>query len=571
MIVKNPWVGYLNRSYAAIKASVLARLKIAAPEVTDYSESNILIVIIGIFAGIGELLNYYIDSMAREGFLETAKKLISVHKIVRLINYRIRSSISSTVDLTFTSLGTDNLPQVVALGETITIPRDTQVTDSQGKSFLTTRVGYITEGLSAVSIPARQQSIVSLYSLATASGSADLAYNLPKEYDDRTLYVEVGGESWTLVENFGFSSPSAKHVTVEVDYTGQPYLLFGDGVNGAIPTAGALIRISFRTTLGLKGNLSARTLTTLVSNITIPSQNPIITKIDVVNINSSVGGVDVEGIERIRKSAPLSLRTLNRAVTRQDYIDVAKLAPSVDKADVKFSCGKQVTIYVSPIGGGIASNQMLADTQTFVEDRGIIGLPVEAKAAGETFIGAKINATAKFRINTNLAKKDIQNILVDGFSSEKSDINKPIRTSDIISLIDNLEKVDFLELVTIFAIPYARPVGHNRELIWERSLGEGCTQVLSWKIVWNGSNFVLYKGDAQIQTLLTNTSYTYLNILTVKILGIPAGIQSGDRWEFKTYPINKDILLDDYTMPRVSPDLSYITLTVKEQSFNGIL
>ncbi len=566
MIVKNPWVGYLNRSYSSIKSSVLSRLKISAPEISDYSESNILIVIVGIFAGIGEMLNYYIDAMAREGFLETARKLASVTKIVKLINYRIKSSISASVDLTFTTSG----ETVLTGGQSITIPQNTVVTDANGIGFLTTRAGYITEGLYSITIPARQQQIVNLFTAGTASGAANQAFSLPSSYDDRTLYVKVGNDSWDLKEHFGFSGPTDQHVIVGITTTGLPYFQFGDDVNGAIPTAGSVIQISYRTTNGLRGVLPAESITTLVSSITLPNG---ISSLDVTNVVGSTGGLDVEGIERIRKSAPLSLRTLERAVTLQDYTDIAKLSPSVDKAKVSFTCGKVVTIYVSPIGGGIASSQILSDTFDYMDTKKISGLNLVIKPTGETYIGLNLVVTAKFRVNTNLVEDDIKKVLIQAYSSEKSDINKPIRTSDIIALIDNLEKVDFLDLAYLYAIPYARPVSHTRELSWTRRPGYGSTQELSWQLLWNGTNFILYSGDTQIQTLTLNTEYVYPPtsgdncILRLTMLSVPGGAQAGDRWEFKTYGVNQDVVLNDYTVPRIHPSFTYIDLTVKEQSY----
>ena len=85
MALKNQWVGYISRSYLQIKNSVLQRLSEIVPEVTDHSESNILVIIIGIFSGIAEMLNYYIDNMARESFITTARRYSSVVKHTRLI------------------------------------------------------------------------------------------------------------------------------------------------------------------------------------------------------------------------------------------------------------------------------------------------------------------------------------------------------------------------------------------------------------------------------------------------------------------------------------------------------
>lgn len=573
MIVKNPWVGYLTRSYTTIKSSILTRLKVLAPEIKDYSESNILVILIGIFSGITEMLNYYIDCMARETFLETAKKLLSVLKIARLVNYRVKSNISASVDLTFILVDADGEPLQLASGELVTIPKDTEVTDSQGVQFLTSRVGYITEGLSSTIIPAKQQSIVSLHTLFTSSGAYDQVYILPSTYDDRTLYIEVNDVPWDLVENFGFSKSTDTHFIVGIDNDNLPYVQFGDGLNGAVPAGGATIKASYRTTLGIRGNLPALTITELVSNITIPTQVPAISELSVTNMNASSGGLAIEGIERIRKSVPLSLRTLDKAVTFQDHIDIAKLAPSVDKAMIQFSCGKEVTTYVSPVGGGIASSIILSETLTYIEQRSIIGLNHIVKAAGETYIGLDINATAKFRINTNLAKTDIEAALIDAYSSDKSDINKIVRTSDIIALIDNLDKVDFLDLVNIYAIPYARPINNSLELSWERTPLGGLIPslgVINWKLIWDGTNFRLYKGDKYIHTMVINTAYTYSNLLTLKILEVPTGIANGYRWDFKTYPMGVDIILNDYTMPRIHPALSYVNLVVNEQAFNAI-
>jgi hypothetical protein len=99
MALDNTWVGYLQRSYKSIKASILSRLEVLVPEVTDRSESNILVILIGAFAGLVEQLNYYIDNMARELYLPTARRYSSVVKIARLLDYRVMAKVGATVDL----------------------------------------------------------------------------------------------------------------------------------------------------------------------------------------------------------------------------------------------------------------------------------------------------------------------------------------------------------------------------------------------------------------------------------------------------------------------------------------
>ena len=100
MALKNQWVGYISRGYEQIKKSLLSRLGETNPEITDHSESNILVIIIDMFSGIGEQLNYYIDNMARESFISTARRYSSIVKLTRLIDYRIKAAIPASVDLT---------------------------------------------------------------------------------------------------------------------------------------------------------------------------------------------------------------------------------------------------------------------------------------------------------------------------------------------------------------------------------------------------------------------------------------------------------------------------------------
>lgn len=566
MKILNPWVGYLDRSFANVKSGIINALKSRAPEITDFSESNILIQIVSMFAGVAEMINYYVDNMARESFIATARKYESMVKLVALINYRIKASISSSVDITFSLKGEDGNEVVVEPGYEVEIPEGTIVSNGSGIEFMTTRAGIIKPGFYQVSLPARQRSIVPLSDLGTSTGVANQEFSLPQNFEDGTLYVQVSGETWDYKTTLGFSLPTSKHFTVVINPDGSPYLRFGDGIKGMIPTATAQISIAYRATLGPRGQVAANTLTNIVSTIDLPNQTTTIEEIVATNPLDSVGGLGIEDIETIRRLAPLSIRTLDRAVTEQDYMDLIKLAPSIDKAKVVVNCGKKVKIYVAPMGGGIASSGLLESVQEFMASRKMVTTTLDIQAAGETFIGLDVLATAKFRVNTNLVKRDIQRALIEAYSADSSEINKPIRISDIYALLDNLEKVDFLQLVNIYWVPYARPSGHDKQLNWTRKTLNGHPdQYITWTVSYNGSDFHLFKGGSFVKALAVGDPlYSHDNMLSIKINDVPAGVVNGNKWIFITSPNNRDLLLIDNTVPRVSPELEYINITVNE-------
>ena len=100
MGITNKWLNPYQRSYQQIKAKLVESLmgikdKDGNVMITDYSEGNILIIILSLFAAIAEVLHYYVDNVARETFLATARKYDSLVKQGNLVDYHTRSAIAA--------------------------------------------------------------------------------------------------------------------------------------------------------------------------------------------------------------------------------------------------------------------------------------------------------------------------------------------------------------------------------------------------------------------------------------------------------------------------------------------
>jgi hypothetical protein len=560
MPLQNPWVGYLNRSYIAIKQSILNRTKNNAPEITDHSESNPLVILIGMFAGIAEMLGYYIDNMAREAFVTTNRRFSSAVKNTKLIDYRIKACMPSSVDLTITLLDSSDNPYTLQPGEIETIPIGTKIKTNNGVQFITNEDLVLVAGEFASIVGAQQKVAVTNANVGTTDGSNNQKISLGTDYADGTCSLVINGDTYLLQDTLGRSGPLDKHFIVDIDTDGKAYITLGDNLNGFKPVTGKIVYATYATTRGSYGNQNPHTITSLLSVVNLNYAD----HISIDNPDASSGGVDYEDIERIKRSAPLSLRTLNRAVTRQDYIDLAKLAPGVDKANLFFDCGKEIEIYISPMGGGIAQVPLLQSTEQFLNAYKMVTTFISIKPAGETYIGLNLEATAKFRVDGVATKQDIENALSSAWSYVNSDVNKRVRFSDIIALIDNLDKVDFLNIHNLYQIPYARPNNGVYSLSWTRQVGLGSVSKNYWRILWNGTHMKLYKNNVFLSNILVGSPYTDPdNIITFLIhAAVP---QIGAEWLFTTYPYNEDIELDDYTIPIIN--LSDTTITVNEQRY----
>lgn len=128
---------------------------------------------------------------------------------------------------------------------------------------------------------------------------------------------------WQEVQDFHLSEPLDRHYLVDRQ-AGQ--VRFGDGRAGQVPPIGSRnVRITYRTGGGRAGNVAARTITTLVAGGKLIE--------NVTNFVPAAGGADAETPDALLERAPRSLRHRGRAVTVEDYEDLAKLAsPEVARA-----------------------------------------------------------------------------------------------------------------------------------------------------------------------------------------------------------------------------------------------
>lgn len=540
MALNNPWVGYIDRSYKQIRASVLTRLGAKVPELTDYSESNPLIIILGMFAGVAEMLNYYIDNMARESFISTCRRYSSAVKLVRLIDYRVKAAIPARADILMTI---DTIPTTAT-----TVPVGTVFQTANGILFTNTTEVVI--NALQTNIPVVQQEPQTDINLGVTTGVIDQIVNLPTNYVHNSLSLLVGADLWELKGTLAFSQPTDKHFVIEVSTLRIPYIRFGDNINGAVPPGGQTLLGDYMTTEGSEGNVDADTITEVVTNLVFTG----VSSIEVNNSLAAVAGTDVEDLIRIKRSAPLSLKTLDRAVTQDDYRSIALLAPGVDKAEVDYNCGKTVDIYVAPNGGGIASASFTDSVKDYFEDKRMVTTEVQVIPAGESYIYIDLEATAKFRISSIVAAQDIRDILIANYNYAASKVNRSIRISDITSLIDNLDRIDYVTIKDLFIKPYPRPRNHSNPLNLTTQIRNQTEEEVTWLVDFDGIKFRYFKDGNFMGNVtyreITGQAVNTINIGDIYTFSIGVGAyEIGNIWDFKTYKSNADQVLTGLAIP----------------------
>lgn len=136
-----------------------------------------------------------------------------------------------------------------------------------------------------------------------------------------TIRIWVDDQEWSPVDNFLNSISVSKHFRYETDQYGYVTIIFGDGINGAMPGTGVdNIRAEYRIGASNNGNVGADTIiinTAGIAQIT-----------NLRNPQPATGWIEEEGatdesLAKVKVSAPQILRTLSRAVATVDLETLA--------------------------------------------------------------------------------------------------------------------------------------------------------------------------------------------------------------------------------------------------------
>lgn len=593
MKLENPWVGYLDRGYRTIKTALVNRVKTLLPEMTDYSQSNIFMIILDYMAALTELLNYYVDVSARELYVYTAQHISSMIQLSRLIDYRIKARIPSTVRVTVQLLDQEGNPAEAT--QDIIFKGDNILLGSNGVPFRQMGDVVMRKGSNLVVLDL-EQSVKSATNpdeytnLGLIPEGKNPTLPLPSNYADGSGTIYIDGEQWDLVDTLGFSNPYDQVFVVEYVSEGLFVAKFGDGIRGAIPRAGAEAKLSYNITQGINGNLDSGTITDFKGTPNVEPSGALTNyTLNITNPNAATGGSDRETIEDMREHLGCSLRTLDRAVTFKDFIDIAKLCPGVDKVGADFSCETGISYYITPDKGGEANEFLLRELEDYVDMRKVLGVPVQAFPAGETQIYLSLTVWGKYGKRAQDIQLLVETALVNEYSYNNSDINRPIYTSDIIALVDNLDVVDHLTLDELYLLPYGRKAITTENPNAAQITFPGYidfkkennkyvpTENAYWALIISliknnraNMDIIITKNGAQVK-VFENVSVTpgadgYVtleyDVFVFKLILNNPGIQEGDSWEFQTYTNNIDIPVSDNSVPILK--VENISLTINE-------
>lgn len=450
MGINTPGFDFASRDYENIRRDLLNRATRVLPEWTDRDPGDFTMLLIDLWAYMGDVMHYYIDRAASEAFIDTASQKESVLALANLFDYtpKTKTAARTTVYISNSSSGSVTLPQgTVLIGEG-------ETTDYE---FFTTYEITIPPGEQGSVICHEGQVVTNETLVSNATGQIGQIYTINADNvipSTVEVYVYEDNETpirWTSFTNINLVPTGASGFSTYIDTEGKTRVVFGNRISGRVPPPGVRIAVNYQTTNGTDGNIGVNKIKAFKES------QPVGVTIDSSTL--AVGGSSGENLDTIKRSIKSTIRTQSRAVTLNDYVALAIQLPGIYKAVASYTpgtTGGSVSVNTIPylsdyyeyssntvtIDSDIAAN--VADTLQRLSMLGItVSAPTSVTVRPRTITGT-IYVTNGYVAPDVL--ESVKGVIDNLFAIENVEFGKDIRIGDLYRRIHAIEGVDYAEL-----------------------------------------------------------------------------------------------------------------------------
>lgn len=136
------------------------------------------------------------------------------------------------------------------------------------------------------------------------------------------LDVRVGdttSDAWTQILAIALANSEDKSYAVRYNSVGQATLIFGDGSTGQIPGNEQVIFVTLLVSSGSAGNVGIGAILDTLTGVADVDGVGVQKSVLMTNQDPANGGTDPETLDQIRQRIPAWVRTVDKAITKEDY------------------------------------------------------------------------------------------------------------------------------------------------------------------------------------------------------------------------------------------------------------
>jgi hypothetical protein len=267
---------------------------------------------------------------------------------------------------------------------------------------------------------------------------------------ESTLEVYVNDIRWHEAEHLSALQPADRRFITQTDDEGEVTVVFGDGQRGArLPTGVENVRTVYRTGIGKAGNVAE-------GQISLLATRPLALK-GVINPQPATGGAARETREEARQNAPLGVKVFDRLVSVRDYEDFARAFAGIGKASsTRLSDGRQQLVHLTiagvddiPIAGtSDLYRNLLQALRRFGDPQQPVRVDVRELIV--LIISAGVRLLPDYLWEP--VEREIRASVLETFSFEHRDLGQDALLSEVISAIQHVPGVSYVDVDTFGGI-----------------------------------------------------------------------------------------------------------------------
>ena len=432
-------------SFDAIKENLKTFLK-SKTEFQDYDfEGSNLSSLLDVLAYNTYMNSYYLNMIGSESFLDSSQIRGSVISHAKELNYLPRSRTSARALVTFNvNTGADQ-PSIVIIPENYTVRA---VVDNINMDFSTNEALVLTANngtYASEQVYVYEGRVVTEYFEKDSNSRFILNSDNVDTNSVKVTVIKSSLDSsntvYTKADNLYGLSPSSEVYFIQGYGDNQYEVVFSDGVLGKALTNGNIVKIKYRSTNGEAGNKAYA----FDSTTKIDSKYPVTVTTNV----AAADGSERETVESIKYNAPRHFASQNRAVTKEDYVNlITQNYPQIKTVNVYGGedadppqFGK-VIVSMIPYGTQpLISTELKTDIINFLSAKSITTQPIVVdpeymyvEIVSDVRFDPTLTSKSTTQLKTNITDKirEYDNLYLTEFGSD-------LRKSKLVSYIDSAD------------------------------------------------------------------------------------------------------------------------------------
>ena len=263
---------------------------------------------------------------------------------------------------------------------------------------------------------------------------------------ESTLQIRVNDLLWHEVPTLYQRQPRERIFTTEQADDGTVTVRFGDGLRGArLPSGQQNVKATYRRGIGLAGLVRANQLSTLLTRP--PGLK------SAINSLAAEGADDPETFATAQQDAPITVLTLDRVVSLEDYENFSRTYAGIAKALATWTWDgrtRGVFVTVAGPGGAEVASALIVDLITAIHAAGDPFVPLRI----ETYEEARFRLSAQVKVDPDYEADKVLGAALDAlraeFSFAERDFGQPVVLSEVIALLQSITGVVAVNLKKLY-------------------------------------------------------------------------------------------------------------------------